>query len=176
MSFTEAWYHPLGLLALERAFRLSRGVTGAVIEVGCWEGRSTCTLANVAYPQMIHAVDTWEGSPGEISEGLAKERNVFATFVENIQQLTFGNVQAHVMSWQDYFERFPNPVRFIHIDAEHTYEQVRDNIETVLPLLVPGGVICGDDAHHPPVISAARDVLGDITIDMSLWWWQNNGD
>lgn len=176
MTFTERWYYPSGLAALELAYRRSCMVAGAVIEVGCWEGRSTCHLANVAYPAIVHAVDTWEGSPGEVSAELAAERDVYATFVANVEALTEGNVVPHRMGWREFFAAHDGPIRFLHIDATHTYDEVRENILAALPFVVPGGIVCGDDAHHEPVISAARDTLGPVTLDSTLWVWEKHGD
>lgn len=176
MTFTEAWYHQSGLDALERAYLRTRRLAGIVVEVGCWEGRSTCFLANVAYPNTVHAVDTWEGSPGEISADLAKERDVYAQFTGNVAELTHGNVTPYRTGWREWFAAHVGPIRFLHIDATHTYDEVRANIEAALPHVVVGGIICGDDAHHEPVISAARDALGPVTIDASLWIWEKHGD
>jgi predicted O-methyltransferase YrrM len=61
----------------------------------------------------------------------------------------------------------------VFIDAEHTYEEVRDTIEAFRPLMAPGGIICGDDVHHPPIVRAVVDTLGsDVTVDASLWIWK----
>ena len=171
-EFHEAWFSTQSQKALTRLARRTGSLSGRVVEVGCWEGRSTCALAHAVWPACVDAVDTWQGSPGEISRDLAEQRDVYATFTENIADLTRGNVNVHRMGWRDYFAADDSPVRFCHSDATHTYEEVRDNIEAVLALLVPGGVICGDDALHPPVIAAARDTLPEVHLEASLWWWQ----
>ena len=121
---------------------------------------------------MVHAVDTWAGSPGEISAGLAAGRDVYTTFVGNVAELTRGNVDPHRQDWRSYLDSDRGPVRFVHIDAEHTYREVADTIEAVRPLMVAGGIICGDDAHHPPVIDAATDLLGTVERQASLWVWE----
>jgi hypothetical protein len=86
--------------------------------------------------------------------------------------LTHGNVETHRMGWREFFAGFAGRVKLVHIDAEHTYREVADNIETVLPFMVPGGVICGDDAHHPPVVSAVMDTLGEYDREATLWFWR----
>lgn len=171
-TFTEDWFCKASQDALGLLYKLTDGVAGAVIEVGCWQGRSTIALANACHPEELQAVDTWEGSPGEISADLAKERDVYMEFLKNIHSATKGNVAAHRMGWRDYFAKYPAPIRFIHIDATHSYDEVRDNIAAALPLLSPGAVICGDDAHHPPVQQAVIDTLGDANLMATLWWVQ----
>jgi predicted O-methyltransferase YrrM len=171
-KFTEEWFSDDSCLVLGNLYRSVKDLSGAVIEVGCWQGRSTCALANAAHPEIVHAVDTWVGSPGEISADLAAGRDVFAEFNHNVKVLTHGNVETHRMGWREFFDGYTSRVKFIHIDAEHTYSEVSENIEAVLPLMVPCGVICGDDAHHEPVRQAVLDTLGDGFVSASLWIWR----
>lgn len=176
VSFTEEWFSQASQEALAGLARSVAHLHGAIVEVGCWEGRSTCALARACYPAIVHAVDTWEGSPGEISAQLAGERDVFATFLANVAVLTAGNVDPHRMGWREFFDGWVEPLRLVHIDATHTYDEVRDNLEAVLPHVVPGGVVCGDDVHHPPVARAVVDVLGpNVTVEASLWVWRRGG-
>jgi hypothetical protein len=74
------------------------------------------------------------------------------------------------MDWREYFRLNRDPIRFLHIDAEHTYENVRDNIEAALPLMVPNGIVCGDDVHHPPVQRAVLEHFPEAQVSATLWW------
>jgi hypothetical protein len=78
--FTENWFHHASCDRLAQLGRQVEHVPGMIIEIGSWEGRSTSVLANAIRPRIVHAVDTWQGSPGEISSDLAAERDVHATF------------------------------------------------------------------------------------------------
>jgi predicted O-methyltransferase YrrM len=171
VKFTEDWFGEASQQALARLARGTDGVPGVVVEVGCWEGRSTIALANTVAPDWVYAIDTWQGSDGEISAELAAERDVFATFTENVREGTSGNVAPMKMDWRHWFDRNRQRIRFLHIDAEHSYREVHDNIVAALPWLSPGAIICGDDAHHPPVIQAVQDVLGpNFNMTATLWW------
>ena len=48
VSFTEDWYFPEQIDVLTRLCRQVSPLRGAIIEVGCWEGRSTIELARTA--------------------------------------------------------------------------------------------------------------------------------
>lgn len=170
-GFHEEWFGPESQAALADLYDKVSDLEGDVVEVGCWEGRSTVALANACYPTTVRAVDTWLGSPGEISFKLAAERDVYAQFLTNVEEQTAGNVIPFEMGWDEYFCKHAGPTRFLHIDAEHSYGQVRGNIEAALPHMVPGGIICGDDNHHPPVREAVSDVLGNAYLIATLWWW-----
>ena len=175
MKFTEEWFSQASQDALAELAGSTDGLNGAVIEVGCWEGRSTIALANAVFPDPVHAVDTWQGSPGEISHDLARERDVYATFAANIAEATDGNVTPHRMGWREFLRDWDDPIRFVHIDATHTYDEVAANIVAVQPHMVPGGIICGDDAHHEPIREAVRDTLGNAYLTASLWHWRFDG-
>lgn len=171
MTFTEEWFCEASQRAIGELVGLTRDLDGDIVEVGCWEGRSTVALANAAHPAKVHAVDTWEGSPGEISADLAAGRDVFATFTANVDELTAGNVVAHRMGWRTYFGVNKAPVKFLHIDAEHTFREVFDNIDAALPLMVPGAVMCGDDFHHPPIRQAVfRHFRADRVVHLASLW------
>jgi hypothetical protein len=170
--FTENWFDTPSQEALVTLYEKTRDVYGAVVEVGCWEGRSTIALANVCKPDLVYAVDTWEGSPGEVSADLAAERDVYGRFRANVGAETTGNVMPFRMDWRSFFRDHARPIRFLHIDATHTYEEVRDNIAAALPHMVPGSIICGDDAHHPPVKQAVLEQFPNAYRLATLWWHQ----
>jgi MMP 1-O-methyltransferase len=172
MSFTEDWFSDSACAALAELAKQTNHLDGLVIEIGSWEGKSTCALAKAVAPADVHAVDTWHGSPGEISAELAQERDVFATFRQNVVSLTEGNVVVHVCGWRDYLKDDVGPVRFCFIDAEHTYTEVRDNIAAILPHVVEGGIVCGDDVHHEPVRRAVLEAFPDARAVGPVWFWQ----
>lgn len=163
ITFHENWFPQPKRDALMTAMRSVEAPVGDVIEVGSWEGKSTIDIANFFYPLNVTAIDHWKGDLNYTENGLADlaaSRDVFATFQNNISLGTRGNVVVARMDWRDYV--WDQPIRFIFIDGEHTYDQVRDNIEIVKPLMVPGGIICGDDLAHPPVAQAVFDSLGQV--------------
>ena len=173
MSFTENWLSIESRRALADLARATAPIEGRVLEIGAWEGRSTVALANAAYRKYVDSIDTWSGSPGEPSEALAADRDVFATWEANVLDLTPGNVRAHVGDWRAVLPHLNGPIALAFVDAEHTYTEVRDNLRELLPKMAPGGVICGDDAHHGPVKAAVLEVLGDdVGVIASLWVYQ----
>lgn len=167
--FVEDWFSAQMCRTIARLVVETLHLGGDTVEIGSWEGKSTIALANAIYPDKLCAVDTWKGSPGEISRELAKERDVYATFLANIEAATKGNVVPFRMGWRRYVHDHQAPIRFCFIDAEHSYVEVRENIEAVLPRMVPGGILCGDDVHHPPIIRAVLDTVGDAQRLGTLW-------
>lgn len=174
-EFTEDWFSNDGCGVLQELVQRTAHLNGRVVEVGCWEGKSTIAIAQAAWPVLVEAVDTWRGSPGELSETLAQERNVLDQFLTNIGTDTRGNVEVIQKDWRDHFAERQDPIRFCHIDATHSYEEVRDNCAAALKLLEDGGIICGDDAHDEQVRKGALEILGPTTNHVGHVWFFQKG-
>jgi hypothetical protein len=159
-AFHEQWYLESELAMLEAATRFAKPLQGAVIEIGCWEGRSAAVIANACYSDILIAVDTWAGNvtehPDHETVRIAKVRDVFATFIANMQRATRGNFECHRSEAIALLKGWTAPVKFCHIDAAHDYDSVRETIELVLPRLVPGAVLFGHDFQSA---HAGRDDL-----------------
>ena len=152
--FHENWYSETQCNDLKNLLKQTLSLTeGHIIEIGCWEGRSTYNLAQTCYPQTLLCNDTWLGNIEEskatdktnISELLAKERNVYETFIHNMNLLTQGNYTVIKKDCIEWLSTYNEPIKFIHIDASHEYESVAKTLDKVLPLMVKGGIVCGDD-------------------------------
>ena len=172
MGFSEEWYPCIP--QLEDFARQTPKGEGLIIECGCWEGRSTVALANVFFPETLRAVDTWKGSVamGEDFPDvvLAKQKNVLEIFKSNINELTHRNVSYYVIDMFEYLSKLTAPIKFIHIDAAHDYQSVKKAIQIVLPLMIKGGIMCGDDyANYEGVKRAVDELLPSRTIKGVLW-------
>lgn len=185
-GFTENWYSSEQLESLKGAAKKVSGLEGMVVEIGCWEGKSTCTLANTVYPEVVHAVDTWKGNVAEgkdhASVVKAKQRDVHKTFLGNVAKRTQGNVKDHKQDCFDFLKTLKEPVKFCHIDAAHDYESVKKTIEMLKPKLVKGAVLCGDDFAsanmarkdlNGGVERAVRECCPGFISTNNFWVWVN---
>lgn len=166
----ENWFHQRSCEVLARLVREVEDVPGRIVEVGSWEGRSTLAIAH-ATSRVVHAVDTWKGSPSDISGKLAAERDVYATFAANIEHVP--HVQPFRMDWREYHATHDEQCALVFLDAEHTYWEVVAQIDAFRPLMAEGGIMCGDDRTFPPVWQAVTDRLGDVNAEQAVWWWRN---
>ena len=183
--FHESWYSDDQCVELaDKAKRVS-ALKGQILEIGCWEGRSTVALANAVFPENVYAVDTWKGnydeSPDNITVKLAQERDIFMEFLNNIATLTNNNVIPNLSDCFVYLASLQNKVKFCHIDASHDYASVKQTIRMLMPKLVPGAILCGDDyltAHmhrddlQGGVEKAVREMCPGHFVIENFWWWQ----
>jgi predicted O-methyltransferase YrrM len=183
--FHEDWYPDVQLERLVSAFARVRYVAGAVMEIGCWEGKSTIALANACYPDILDAVDTWAGSADEDPQHptvlIAAQRDVYAQFLKNVKALTRGNIRPVRNDCHNVLSTWSQPLKFVHVDASQDYRSVWRTLLACVPLLVPGGVLCGDDFETADltrtdldggVERAVREVLPAFERQHNFWLWQ----
>ncbi len=178
--FREQWYSEPELAMLETATRFVKPLDGAIVEIGCWEGRSTMVIANACYPEVLIAVDTWAGSssehPNHDTVRIARARDVFAVFRANMQIATRGNVDLHRSEAITFLKSWQAPIKFCHIDAAHDYDSVRETIELLLPRLVPGAVLFGHD--YQSAHAGRADLNGGVerAVRATLPAWVTRGN
>lgn len=174
-AFHEDWYS--GGQALYIAQLARQAPVGAIVEIGCWEGRSSIVLAQLINPRILHCVDHWLGNIDEDADHesgkIAAQRDVLGTFVGNMDMCTAGNWGHSVENWQHWTERHTGDrpfIAFLHLDASHDRASVRDCLIAIKPFLVEGAILCGDDAYDERVIAGVRDVFPDAEIIGERLW------
>jgi Methyltransferase domain len=183
LRFDEAWMSQ-GQLDVLAALAQSTGyLDGAAIEIGTWQGRSAIPLANAIYPRVLHVVDHWQGDdPAGLAQGLGIDpelvkRDNYGIFKANVAEGTQGNVSVWKTDWREFASWWQDPIRFLHLDASHTTQEVADNIRALLPYAVSGTIFAGDDWNWPTVAAGVRqvfpadqDVVQVNTQFDKLWW------
>lgn len=156
------------------------------MEIGCWEGKSTIEIANAFYPEIIQAVDSWKGNvdenPDHVTVRMLKEHDILGRFKHNIETGTKRNVWINEMDCYLFLDKFQEPIKFCHIDASHDYDSVSKTIKILLPKIVEGAVLCGDDIETANerrydlgggVERAVKELLPGYVQRGNFWHWVN---
>jgi len=174
--FNENWYGDEQVICVCDLLASVRSLSGAIIEIGCWEGKSTIALAHACYPEHLIAVDTWEGSrdesPEHVTVHLARQRDIYRQFLINVQLLTKGNIQPVRADCHQFLKAWQNPIKFCHIDASHDYTSVKRTLEALLPWMIPGGLLCGDDILTAPISRQDLDGGVERAVQEMLQGWE----
>jgi len=98
---------------------------GTFVELGAWLGKSSAYLCDKATHQNITIVDTWKGSPNELTttHKLATEVDIYDLFVENMGERKYKAIRATSKAAARKFKSESLDVVFI--DLTHTYEAVK---------------------------------------------------
>ena len=167
-----------------------RGIPGALVDCGVWNGGSTAMLAAGGPTRPVYAFDSFEGLPepseqdGPESAGQggwchgseALVREAIARFVPGADL----RIRA---GW--FTDTFPaaseeiDRVAVLHCDGDW-YESVLLTLETFYPKVAPGGYVVIDDYGHwigaRRATDEYRDRVGDHTplrrIDYTGRWWR----
>jgi len=161
-----------GMIPVRRAAQLYllayAAPPGDIVEIGVWQGRVTCFLAQAcadANNGVVHAIDTFRGNPGAEHGYVIAEQDLSDLergFRQNIAAAGVNErVVLHPVSSAEAETAVRNQtaaLRMLVIDGEHNYESVRSDLRYA-DLLVPGGVLVFDDyaTHFPGVIAAAQE-------------------
>jgi hypothetical protein len=156
------WFHfEPRVLAL-----LARVAPAQAVEVGTFMGRSAIPQALLLqrWGGFLTCVDTFEGGadlsglPRHVIERSEREcrENLIRYGCHNAEVLRLASVDAARRWWE---EGRPRP-GFVYVDAAHDYANVSADLRAWWALLLPGGIMAGDDygsADFPDVARAWND-------------------
>ena len=152
-----------------------------VAEIGCWKGRSTACLGveiiNSGKKIDLYAIDSWKYFEGTEQPVSSQEKFdlIYKEFKNNMQPLgsivkiiRSTSIKASMSIPNNFFD-------FIFIDANHTYDSVKEDIYLWEPKLKPGGIIAGHDyftSVHPGVKRAVDEVYPDAMkiSEQNVWY------
>ena len=148
--------------AIDAAQRTA-GITGDILEVGCYQGASAILLGYVQNPSERFIVcDIFDGVPIGPEGGAERDRfymdlsrqsfeSNYLKFHDTLPEIVAGPSES--LADQGLGRSF----RLIHIDGSHAYDIVRSDLLLAKRLLAPGGVVVFDDivSMHTPGVTAA---------------------
>jgi hypothetical protein len=138
----EGWFTP-GDIAAYAALYEQVPIGSSVAELGVWQGRSLCSVAEVIRRKnlQVHAVDTFAGTPSEFDiahdcGGRLRER-----FEANLARFGISDhIVIHVGSTEVIAQQMDSArLSLVFIDSDHCYERVCVDIRAWMPIVRPGG-------------------------------------
>ena len=143
----EGWVKPEEAQLL---WQFARGSSEAIVEIGCYRGRSTIALALGAYEAkgsdaLVYSVDPHARARGVMGgEFTPYDRTAY------YQNLLKADLSAHAALINLPSEKvalvWDTPIGVLFIDGDHRYEAVKKDITLWSPHLVAGGIAIFDDA------------------------------
>lgn len=140
---------------------------GTIGELGCAYGRSICSVADIIKRKKLKVVivDTFEGTVSEREPGQGPD-DFEQAFRGNIKR--FGiEADIHRGMTHDVVKNIPDRTfDLLFIDADHSYESVKQDIEDWLPKIKVGGKISGHDyGNVPGVGKAVNEKFSNIRVN-----------
>lgn len=148
---------------------LSRGLTGAIVELGCYIGTTSLfirrLLNEMKQEREFHVYDSFEGLPPKTEQDasvtgeqfVAGELNVSKKqFIREFQKAGLRTPIIH-KGWFNELtaDDVPDEIAFAFLDGDF-YESIRDSLRLILPRMKTGGVIVIDDYAREALPGAAK--------------------
>ena len=154
-----------------------------IVEVGAWKGRSAAFLAveiaNTGKRIKFDVVDTWEGS-AEHQKGQPFEDphvvndTLYEHFLDNMKYVSgfFNPIKMFSVEAAKLYS--DNSLDFVFLDAGHSYEDVKSDIQSWLPKIKVGGMLSGNAYNNdwPGVIQSVNELLPSSKIIPEISGWQ----
>jgi hypothetical protein len=140
-----------------------------MVEVGVFRGNLMRTILRSDCSNFIKdywAVDPWMEKYGdEFYRGVCK----YMPWFPQLRVLRLTSVEAAELL-NRYIDRYFD---FVYIDADHSYEMVKEDILAWRHHIRAGGILAGHDYHRkwPGVIKAVNEIIGvdNIEIRNDIW-------
>lgn len=121
------------------------------VELGTWQGASAIPVARAIrrWGGTVTCVDTWAG---DVHQPASVRPSAPWMLVSCARNMFEAGVGAHVRlipcSTGEAAAAFDQPIDWLYIDADHSYDGARADLAAWAPLVTPGGLILGDDYGH----------------------------
>ena len=117
--------------------------SGAIVEIGSFQGRSTIVLAAAAPDATVVAIDPHAGNdrgPGEIDGFAAEAAADRAAFERNLEQAGVRDRVRHVPAFSaDAHAVVPGPIDLLYVDGAHGFTPARADLHDWGARVVDGG-------------------------------------
>lgn len=154
-------------------------VEGGTLEIGCFLGRSTAVICRALQDrnlgEALFVIDSFsapEEDP-DLKRELSRIHKPDELFQKNMGAMGVANFNLMVGSSHDdrAWDTVPDKIRFAHVDGDHSYEGVREDLERVIPRLSNGAVVALDDYHDRMWDWGVKRAVNELLMPVSRKTW-----
>jgi predicted O-methyltransferase YrrM len=149
------FHHGSKILSLVEQYR-----PRVCVELGTWQGASAIPIARLIqrWGGTLNCIDTWSGELNSDGGSLPDKAPVMLlSCARRIVEAGLSNVRLIPAMTGRAVKYWSEPIDFLYIDADHSYDGVWTDLLLWLPHVKSGGLVLGDDygnALYPGVKDA----------------------
>ena len=132
----------------------ANGVHGDLCEIGVYHGKSLLLMANFRRPEeTIYGFDDFADEKDRIV------RETLESYAYSTEQVELIAGDTQKLDAEKLKSTISAPIRYLHVDGGHTYDECMHDLVSFAPLLGRGAVIVVDDYYdreYPGVTSAVN--------------------
>ncbi len=156
-KLTEMPFRRTGLVWYLQAGKCTKGA-----EIGVYKGDYAKSLLNQMPDLELYLVDLWKHQDSGYIDGANAADDIFEPMYQMVTAMFKDkpNVKILRMSSVEALDRIPDGyLDFVYIDANHSYEAAKADINNWAKKVRSKGFVCGDDYGfaHPGVIQAVNE-------------------
>jgi glycosyltransferase involved in cell wall biosynthesis len=139
---------------------------GTICELGCFKGRSLCSVADIIKRKnlKVYVVDTFAGT---VNEGQGN-MDFLQEFKDNIKRFGINDlVRIYKGTTNEIVKEIPDKIfSLIFLDADHSYEAVKQDLENWEDKIMECGSFAGHDyGNHIGVSQAVNERYSNIRLN-----------
>lgn len=123
------------------------------VELGTWFGASAIAVARSVrrWGGTVTCIDTWAGELNDDggSVGGKSPLMLMSCARAMVEAGVSASVRLVPAMTSEAAKYWTEPIDFLYIDADHSYEGVLADLQAWVPHVKKGGVVAGDDYNHP---------------------------
>lgn len=121
------------------------------LEIGSWLGDSTKVMAKIVkkFKGTVICIDNWKGSPTTDLKAIAENQDIYQIFRSEIMNNDLDDYVFSFKANSNFASEILKNKHFdlIFLDADHRYENVKNDILNYFPKLKKKGLFCGHDCE-----------------------------
>jgi predicted O-methyltransferase YrrM len=117
------------------------------VELGTWLGASAIPVARLIrqWGGSLTCVDTWAGAIDGEAAGQVAPWMLLSCARNLMQAGVSANVHLINAKTTEAAQWWSQPIDYLYVDADHSYEAVLEDLRLWVPHVKPGGLVLGDD-------------------------------
>ena len=158
MPSIPGWLYPPDAFLFQALNHIQKAssITGHLVEIGVFCGKTIGLLSTFcAEGELVYGFDLFTGDAS-----LERSLDTITKAMGNVDQARLTATNSLTIPDADVRRIVSGPVRFLHVDSGHEYEEALSDMRKFTPLVRDGGVIALDDYYErdfPGVAAATVD-------------------